>query len=513
MARCLRGWTIEVLVKALTVEPWAKIYDIGNGAPMDNILLGYEESSNRLRFEWFVGQDVVATLIVLYNATPNTWYHITMVLQQGATVAGNTVTAYVNGLRTNSTQGHPLPRSIPRLDAYVGRSHWGPDQFFDCYLDAFRLYDYALSQQEATDLYRSTTEQVVLDLDTTTTPVFHTAPLAAFTFHSPRPGNLSSYGGSSYTPVTFNDSHYGVAHFNGLTDFIDLSTFPDDQSNAVMPLRIGGSMSFEVWVKWLSLNTMSRVFDFGAQFGSNQNTIVLANTFNSPSLMFETYAGTNYGGVVVPGAIRVGQWQHVVVTVQQNSPNDTTSATAGRFKVYVDGRLLDMRDGYLPYTFTHPSSFLGRSNHLTDALFNGLIDAFYFYDYALQYEQVAAHHILPRPPVFELAFTMDPRPWLGGAFSSYSYAWQEFDPLDQGLNATQYHNGYLVLDGDSWVNLTATTGPNSVGTTLPPVLFLPVAGSGQLVQPPSAANNGWSIELLVKLQTLENNTNIFDFGE
>ena len=514
-----RGWSIEVLVKALTVETWAKIYDIGNGQGDDNIILGYEFNLNRLRFEYFIGTVAQPTLTVLGNTTPNTWYHITIVMAQGATLAQNSITSYVNGLRTNQTVGVALPRSIVRREAYIGKSHW-QDQFFDCYLDAFRLYDFALSMEEATDLYRSTNEPLQIDFTNTTSPIYHTEPMASFTFSTSRPGNLSSYGGSSYTQVAYNETHYGLAQFNGVTDYIDLSRFPDDplppltegKVGKLMPLRIGGSMSFEVWVKWTSRQQMSRVFDFGAQFGSNLNTIVMANVAMTSDLFFETYAGSNYGGIILPGVIRVGEWMHIVATIQQRSPNDTTSATAGRFKVYIDGRLINFKDGYLPYTFTHPSSFLGRSNHLTDSLFHGMIDSFYFYDYALQYEQVAAHHILPRPPIFELAFTYDPRPWLGGVASAYTYRWEEFDPRDQGLNATSYHNGYLVFEQDQWVNLTATTGPHTIGTTLPELLFSPAAGSGQIIQPASPLNYGWSIELLVKLDTVENNTNIFDFG-
>ena len=512
-----RGWTIEVMVKALTVERWAKIYDIGSGIAVDNIILGYEDDANRLRFEYFVGTATELSMIVLPNATPNTWYHIAVTMAAGATQAANSVSAYVNGLRTNQTLGRPLPRGIGRAQAYIGKSHWD-DQYFDCYLDAFRLYDYALTADEVTALYRSTIEQLEIDISTQTTPIYHTEPLAAFTFHSARTVN-NSYG-SQYTHLVANDSHYGIAWFNGRTDYIDLARFPDDPSppltpgkeGRLMPLRIGGSMSFEVWVKWLSLNTFSRVFDLGAMFNSNQNTIILANAGGRPDLLFETYAGSNYGGVIVPNAIRVGQWMHIVATVQQRGPNDTTSATAGLFKIYVDGVLQRSAVGYLPYTFTHPSSFIGRSNYLTDGLFHGLVDQLYFYDYALQYEQVAAHHILPRPPAFELAFTYDPRPWLGGSLSAYTYRWEEFDAADQGLNSTSYHNGYLVLEGDSWVNLTATSGYSTVGTTLPAELFLPVTGAGPIIQPANNINYGWSIEVLVKLETLEESTMVFDFG-
>ena len=145
---------------------------------------------------------------------------------QGGTVANNSITSYVNGIRTNGTSGQALPRATPRSAAYIGKSHW-PDEYFDCYLDAFRLYDWALSGAEVGDLYRSTNEQLVVDISNRTTPIYHTAPLAAFTFHTQRPGNLSAYG-SAYQPLTFNDSRYGIAQFNGRTDYIDLSRFPDD---------------------------------------------------------------------------------------------------------------------------------------------------------------------------------------------------------------------------------------------------------------------------------------------
>jgi len=45
------GWSIEVLFKAKTVERWAKVFDLGAGAGVDNVVLGYEDSTRNFRLE------------------------------------------------------------------------------------------------------------------------------------------------------------------------------------------------------------------------------------------------------------------------------------------------------------------------------------------------------------------------------------------------------------------------------------------------------------------------------
>ena len=528
------GYSLEVMFQALTIERFAKIYDIGSGPTspdsvngVDNIILGYVEESESLRFEWFYGTESPQqsyTFIVLPTLVLKQWYHIVVVMTPDPTMGvgmGN-VTAYVNGAVSRaSLTGVQLPRNVGRAQAYIGKSHWAADQYFDMYLDAFRLFDYSLSSREVRDLYGSTQTPLPSDAESTTTAVYHTAPVAQFTFSS-APASPAPFDYANNTNP--QAGHYGVAQFNfnqSAQQYVDLATFRQPSgtnTGATMELRFGGGMSFEVWVRYRSLRYMSRVFDFGYEYDSVPNSLYLFNAENTNDLVFETYAGDHKSQARINGAIRVGEWQHVVCTIQQNGVNDTVSDISATFKIYIDGVLVVSTLGSLPYKFNHPSSFLGRSNHPNDEYFEGDIDAFYMYDYALQYEQVAAHYILPRPPVFELAFTYDPRPWLNSN-EQYTYSWQEFDTTDgQSSDDTGgYHNGFLVLTGDEWINLTATTGPHSVGTTLPTPLFFPWSANqgnnGREVLPyGNGQNYGWTIELLVKLMTIENNVTIFDFG-
>jgi len=521
------GYSIEVMFQALTVEWYAKIYDIGSGQGVDNIILGYVEESESLRFEYFYGTDspqLAQSFIVLPTVVVGQWYHVVVVMTPDPVLGagmGN-VTGYVNGQRARaSLTGVPMPRNVGRTEAYIGKSHWD-DQYFDMYLDAFRLFDYSLSAKEARDLYGSTQAELPSDADPSTTPVYHTAPVATFTFSSAPAAPQPFTWANNSNP---QQGHYGVAQFNvndqSQQQYIDLSTFRQTSggnTGATMNLRFGGGLSFEVWVRYRSLQYSSRIFDFGYEYDSVPNSLYLFNAEETDDLVFETYAGDHKSQARINGAIRVGQWQHIVCTVQQNTVNDTTSDISATFKIYIDGVLVVSSLGSLPYTFNHPSSFIGRSNHPNDAYFQGDIDAFYMYDYALQYEQVAAHYILPRPPVFELAFTYDPRPWLNPS-EQYTYTWQEYDTTDgQSSDDTGgYHNGFLVLTGDEWINLTATSGPNSVGTVLPSPLFYPWSANqgnaGREVLPYGNNNNyGWTIELLVKLMTVESDVTIFDFG-
>ena len=528
------GYSIEVMFQALTIERFAKIYDIGSGPTtpnsvngVDNIILGYVEESESLRFEWFVGTQAPGmsqSFVVLPTLVLRQWYHIVVVITPDPMLAagyGN-VTAYVNGQRSRaSLTGVQLPRNVGRTQAYIGKSHWAADEYFDMYLDAFRLFDYSLSATEVRNLYGSTQTELPVDADPTTTAVYHTAPVAQFTFllAPPNPAPFEYANGTS--PIL---GHYGVAQFNfnqSMHQYIDLATFKQPYGAATgtpMNLRFGGGMSFEVWVRYRALRHSSRIFDFGYEYDSVPNSLYLFNAESTNDLVFETYAGDHKSQARINGAINVGQWQHIVCTIQQNTVNDTTSDLSATFKIYIDGVLVVSTLGSLPYTFNHPSSFLGRSNHPNDEYFEGDIDAFYMYDYALQYEQVAAHHIVPRPPVFELAFTYDPRPWLDPN-EQYTYTWQEFDTNDgQSSDDTGgYHNGFLVLTGDQWINLTASSGPNTVGTTLPTPLFYPWSANqgnnGREVLPYGNNNNyGWTIELLVKLMTIESDVTIFDFG-
>ena len=431
-------------------------------------------------------------------------------MSPGTTQAGNRIVTYVNGNQTAARGGVLLPRGVTRRLGYIGKSPWNYD-YFDCYLDTFRLYDYSLSSQEVKDLYVVTHEE----LPNATAPGvitygYHTAPVSSYTF-TRRPYEYfvegTSFGWDN--AQTFKFPHQGVAMFNGGGQYVNLAAYPSNSAGTPLGL-VQGSFSVETWIMWDSFRLYSRVIDLGSFSGYAEHNIIVSNQGRTNNLMFEVYSGNVPSQVLVPDALDAGQWVHIVASVEQRFVNDSFSGQSGILRLYVNGVERGSQLGYIPQSVSRPNAFIARSNWAEDEYFAGSMDALYIYDTALTKEQVSAHYLTPIPPVFELAFSRDPRPWVtgGGAgpLNGFTYEWQEFDSADFINNSTQQHNGHLVLIGntatgfDAWVNLTATSGPNSIGTALTDVLF--GAGSGGLIDG-SARYDGWTIEVLVKIEKQE----------
>ena len=509
------GWSIEVLFKADTVERFAKVFDFGNGIERDNILLGYVLNDPILRLEQFV-EGVQWYMPCLDPVVLHTWYHVVVVFhkQRWNSDRGN-ATCYVNGNLTFTDSNAPMPMPVRRNTAYIGKSHW-PDEYFDMFLDTFRLYDYALLGSEIKKLYQATHEPLPQDNSGSVHDyTYHTAPIASYTFPRATTQEERELGTHyNWTRGTYSSNafpHIGVAHFDGgVNSYVTLSTFHSDEGT-LLPNYLGPTISFETWCRWDALTLWARIFDLGGVSGYADNNIVLASFGDTDTLHFEVYSGGFQTYVQVPNAIVLRQWMHIVAVAEQRFVNDTSSSSSAVLRIFINGVLMNAVLGYAPARVNRPSQLMALSNWPNDTPLVGAIDSLYVYDKVLDYEEVGAHYISFKPPVFELAFARDPLPWLGLDRNDpfVSYSWEAFDPADQLTNATQYHNGHLRLVGDSWVNLSASTGPNSVGTTIPPILFGTQRSSGATW---GASFVGWTIEITVKVLQQETGVKIFDFG-
>ena len=530
------GWSFEILFKPQTHERFAKLFDFGNGEWVDNIGLGYEETQPLLRFE--LVREGVQSNLPLVNLVLGRWYHIIIVLRpmlprvQGVIRYAN-VTSYIDGVAGPSIpSGFPWPAAVFRNHSYLGKSNWQEqygDEFFDALLDTFRIYDYALTAQDAASLYHVTHEELPRDANRNQTQIYsyHTGPVTSLTFTS-RPSANDMIEGTNFL-YEVGDSgvgqkewpHRGLAVFSGnrvvnggiTGNYINLWTYPTNAARDTFPHVVGGPMSIECWVRFRSLQLYSRILDIGSVGGSSSHNIILGQWGDTNGFMFEVYSGSERSFLHVPNVLPVGEWVHIVASVDQISRSDSWSATSALLTLYVNGKAVGTNYGFVPQRMPRPSAYIGRSNWApNDYYLDAQIDSFFLYDYALQAEQVAAHYLLPMPPVFELAFTKDPRPWVGDGtipLNQFTYKWRDFNASDFISNSTTYHNGYLVFDDEEFVNLSATTGPNSIGTTLPPVLFGDTS-SGRTLQ--NARWNGWSIEALVKLNKMENGAKMFSFS-
>ena len=405
------------------------------------------------------------------------------------------------GIQTTHTR-----RQSPRRRCYLGRSNSAAGGFFDMKLDTFRIYDYVLTAGQAEQLYALTTSE----LSAVLRPLYDTAPLAQYSFDTAPDAEVLS-AGTKFEWRRTELSHTGVALFNGVDEYVNLMTFPDDRGLS-FPAFIGNtSLSFEAWVKFEQFRDYSRVFDFGN--GVAGDNILLANQGWTPSLAFHVYPGVNGVSAQINTGVPVWRnhtWQHVVVVVEDVSRFASAavraSAAAAHYRVYINGSHVANMSGYLPARKERTFSYLGQSNW-PNALFTGSIDSFYFYGYALSAEQVNVRYLLPRFPVFDLSFSSDPRLMLP-QYAPHTYAWQSFDPADNYANNALYHGGHLVLTGSrnpfSYVNLSTPVGPSSVGVLLPRI-----GGDSQ-----GTGNTlpGWSFEFIVKIANNAPWAKLIDWG-
>ena len=216
---------------------------------------------------------------------------------------------------------------------------------------------------------------------------------------------------------------------------------------------------------------------------------------------------------------------------------DSTGALGtGRVFVYVNGVLVaqsnKLTNEPIVPDVPRPLAYLGRSCYASDGLMNGTIDSFRIFDRALTGGQVNALYYNsqagcpititatptiadPSPnglpaattapvPFFSVEAATDPRPAVGLTERTALYGWKQEDQGDVLCGVSQYHQGLIEFNGGqgtdnlgdkstahftaNFINLSASTGPNSIGTTLG---MFGGAGSGSLAD----GSAGWSVEV------------------
>jgi hypothetical protein len=153
--------TIAAWVKVVTAENWQRFVDIGVNANLQSNPL---DVTNSIAYMNFVPQDYTGTMAAL--AITNTgcvneqrlstsalsagsWRHVAIVL------SGSSGALYIDaGTPVVSSAMTLRPADLGTIDyAYIGRSQFGVDPYFDGMIDELRIYDRALSADEVQLLY------------------------------------------------------------------------------------------------------------------------------------------------------------------------------------------------------------------------------------------------------------------------------------------------------------------------------------------------------------------------
>jgi hypothetical protein len=229
-----------------------------------------------------------------------------------------------------------------------------------------------------------------------------------------------------------------------------------DGTNDYITLPAGvadtADITVAAWVSWDGGDPWQRIFDFG---NNTNQFLVLTPRSGDNTLRFTIKNG---GGeqIVETSQLATGQWVHVAVTLS----GDTAT-------LYVNGAAAAANGGVTinPNEFLPSINYLGDSQFIADALFNGRIDEFRIYNYALTSAEIqdlyAGVPESPSPAVntsgvpTQLCLT-----WDGGV--SEENSWQTYLGTSQGAvaNATPASAEYLGVRHTEQLS-TPTLLPNT----------------------------------------------------
>jgi len=213
------------------------------------------------------------------------------------------------------------------------------------------------------------------------TPTLGPVLVARYSFD----GNTNDSSGNAnhpivtYGPPTFVAGKYGSAlNLSGAGQY------------TMLPAGMFGSMTnftIAAWVYWNGGAAWQRIFDFG-----NDTTQYMFLTPGSGNGTFRFAVATNGGGaeqiLETSSALPTAQWVHVALT-----------RTGNTAKLYTNGVLA--ASGIVtiaPASFNPALNYLGKSQY-PDPLFNGRLDEFFIYNYALSDTEITRlMSNLPPPP-------------------------------------------------------------------------------------------------------------------
>jgi hypothetical protein len=172
----MREMTICTWVNLRSTTAWQRIFDFGNGT--ENYMFLTPSNGSEMRFVMKNGGD--EEILSASKLGTFSWAHIAV------SIGDDAVTLYINGEEVaKSTNMTIRPSDIKPVMNYIGRSQFSSDPMIKAYIDDFRVYNYALSQEEI----MSITEDLANGIESVTNVV---APVIATEYYSTNGTRLSA---------------------------------------------------------------------------------------------------------------------------------------------------------------------------------------------------------------------------------------------------------------------------------------------------------------------------------
>jgi len=152
------GFTVCAWVRFDLVSYYERIIDFGNGSGDSGgmpIWFGREGSSNNLTLESWINSNGTTNRTLGRLVAPNAITNGS-IEYYCATISGDTMRIYVNGVLKAEKKGHPI-LNVSRSRNFIGRSNWcSNDPDFKGFMDEVRIYNRALTEAEINNLYLET---------------------------------------------------------------------------------------------------------------------------------------------------------------------------------------------------------------------------------------------------------------------------------------------------------------------------------------------------------------------
>jgi len=572
------GLTIEVVFKPLIVEHYAKLFDLGNTRTIGTTCNEGEISSGWLGDGPTIDFDVCDAsgreykMSAIDSAPMNQWTHVVYVIQKTSNGKANYY-SYVNGELISSLPMAYMPTSRSHDHAYLGKSNWASDWYWEGMIDTFNVYDAAVSPRGARALYNAHSDNG------------NAAKFCTISYNPPATVDLAdrifaadfnqdirlSAGGVGvadfdWVQVVSNDTaadqqlHQGLLRLTGGAGnvngpYVNLSATSGPNyigqtfNNALMGGAASrgnvliGTAGFAIEVVFMATGApdWAKLFDLSSLRSTVQrcnNDVFFGWHGNQAGAWdFQTcdQLGNSYGAAPFWTRGQLNQWYHVITNVAM------TSSGKANYTVYVNGELISVSaNQYYPTNLPRPHAVIGQSKW-NDAYWQGYIDTFNIYGIALNPMQSrtlyqaamlpAVSVTLPTcsgdasavaipTPWFAFGFDSDPRPNTPGAGNgAANYGYVDVDSSD-AANVQAVHRGLLTLSGSpsstqgGYINLSTATGPDSVGVTIP--LGGPAAnigGSGSISNSVATGTSGWTFESTFKPTSQQAWAKLWDFGQ
>ena len=124
---------------------WQRIFDFGNNTEQYMFLCPNNGSEMRFVMKDKGDEQIISTT----KLTASSWRHVAVTIKPDSTSGKVSVRLYVNGEEKAASDDFTIkPTDIAPSLCFIGRSMFVNDPLFDGRLDDFRIYNYALSQEE-----------------------------------------------------------------------------------------------------------------------------------------------------------------------------------------------------------------------------------------------------------------------------------------------------------------------------------------------------------------------------